>query len=116
MTNHTPVFLKDPNAVRPYHVVWCDLSGLNDGSATDDGELQGATISTMAWTVPSGITKDSDHKNALTIQGVSYGVNTVCTIVLSGGTVNTDYDLVCRITTSDGRTLDQTITIMVRQS
>ena len=48
--------------------------------------------------------------------GVSYGVNTVCTIVLSGGTVNTDYDLVCRITTSDGRTLDQTITIMVRQS
>lgn len=105
---------KDPNSVEPYFIVWCDADGTNDGSASDTGELQGATISTATWTVPSGITKDSSNQNAVTIKGVSYGVNTVATVWLSGGTDGTDYDLLCRITTSDSRTLDKTITVPVR--
>lgn len=105
---------KDPNSIEPYHYVWCDKDGINTGSATDTGELQGATISSYTVTVPSGITKDSDNKNAVTIHGVSYAVSTVVTVWLSGGTADADYDILCRIVTSDSRTLDQTMTLPVR--
>ena len=106
---------KDPDAVEPYFVVWCDKDGTNDGSATDDGELQGATISSATWTVPTGITKDSDNTSAVTIKGVTYGANTVATIWLSGGTAGTSYSIVCEIDTSDSRTLNQTIVIEVAE-
>ena len=105
---------KDPNAVEPYFIVWCDQDGTNDGTADDMGELQGSTISTVAWTVPTSITEDSANTNAVTIKGVEYGAATVCTIWLSAGTVNTDFDLLCRIVTSDSRTLDKTMTVRVR--
>lgn len=104
---------KDPDSVEPYFIVWCDKDGTNDGSSSDDGELQGETIATATWTVPTGITKDSSNTDAVTIQGVSYSANTVATVWLSGGTHNTDYDILCRITTAT-RTLDKTITIPVR--
>jgi len=107
---------KDPNSVEPYFVLWCDLDGTNTGAAGDDGELQGATISTVTWTVPTGITKDSSNQAAVTIKGIVYAINTVCTIWLSGGTDGANYDLLCHITTSDARTLEQTITIPVRNA
>jgi hypothetical protein len=108
--------LKDPDEVRPFTIVWCTLAdATNDGSTSDTGELQGATISTSTWTVPSGITKDSDNTSSVTIQGVTYSASTVATIVLSGGTDLTDYDIENEITTSDGRTLNKTITIKVRE-
>ncbi len=106
---------KDPNGVDFYHIVWCSKDGTNDGSAGDTGELQGATISTTTWTLPSGITKDSDNKSALTMRGITYGANTVTSILLSSGTGGLDYELLNRITTSDSRTLDKTITIPVRE-
>ena len=106
---------KDPNAVDWYHIVWCSEDGTNDGGASDIGELQGATISTTNWTVPTGITKDSDNKNEVTMRGITYGANTVTNILLSSGTAGLDYELLNRIETSDGRTLDKTITIMVRE-
>ena len=106
---------KDPDHVEPYFVVWCSKDGTNTGSASDSGELQGATISTTTWTVESGITKDSDNKAAVTIAGVSYAINTVATIWLSGGTANEDYQLTNKITTSDNRTLSRTINVPVRQ-
>jgi hypothetical protein len=40
--------------------------------------------------------------------------NRVVTVWLSGGTHNTDYDILCHITTSDSRTLDMTMTVPVR--
>ena len=108
---------KDPNNVEPYFFVWCDRAGTNDGSAADNGELQGATITSFTVTaVTSGITVDSSNKSAVSIRGVSYAVSTVVTVWLSGGTVNTDYDILCRIVTSDSRTLDQTIRVPVRSS
>ena len=106
---------KDPNAVDFYHIVWCSEDGTNDGSASDTGELQGATISTTDWTLPAGITEDSENSNELTMRGITYAADTVATIVLSSGTGGLDYELLNRITTSDGRTLDKTITIMVRE-
>jgi hypothetical protein len=73
------------------------------------------TISTTEWTVPSGITKDSDNTDAVTIRGVSYGVNTAATIWLSGATVG-EHTLTNKITTSDSRTLSQSITIEVKEN
>jgi len=106
---------KDPDNVEPYFIVWCDKDGTNDGSTGDSGELQGATIATATWTVPTGITKASENEDAVTIAGVSYGANTVATIWLSGGTVNKDYEINLVITTSDSRTLSKSIIVPVRQ-
>lgn len=108
---------KDPDAVEPYFIVWCDEGdGTNDGSSSDGGELQGATISTVTWTVPTGITKDSETEDAVTIKGVSYDANTVTTIWLSSGTPRVEYEFQCVITTSDSRTLTQSIVIPVRSN
>ena len=117
MTNAIKLPDKDPNSVEPYFMVWCDKDGTNDGSATDDGELQGATISTSAWTIsPAGtLTEDSENTDAVTIKGVSYGANTVATIRLSAGTAGITYTLTNRITTSDSRTLDKSIEITVSE-
>lgn len=106
---------KDGDDVEPYFIVWCSKNGTNNGGSTDSGELQGATISTVTWTVPAGITETSHNQNALSIKGVSYAINTVCTIWLSGGTAEVNYELTCKITTSDSRTLSRTIRIPVRQ-
>jgi len=104
---------KDPNSVEPYFIVWCDVDGTNDGTASDNGELQGATISTTSWTLESGITKDSDNTSSVSIKAVSYATNTVSTIWLSGGTSGTTYRCTNRITTSDSRTLDKSIFVPV---
>lgn len=116
MSQFTLMPPKDPNSVEPYFVVWCSPDGTNDGSVNDVGVLQGETISTVTWTVPTGITKDSDNKAAVTVHGVAYGINTVCTIWLSGGTDDANYDLACKIVTSGSpaRTLEKTIRVPVR--
>ena len=107
---------KDPNAIEPYFIVWCDEDGTNTGVATDRGELQGADIASATWTVPTGITKDSDNKDAVTINGVVYAANTVTTIWLKLGTGNKNYACHCQIVTDDAtpRTLEKTIIIPVR--
>lgn len=105
-------FIKDPDAVDVFGVRWCSPDSTNTGAGPEDtGKLQGATISTFDWVVPTGITEDSESVAAFSAQGISYGINTVHRITLSGGTASTDYHIVSRITTSDGRTLDRTITI-----
>lgn len=110
---------KDPDNVEPYFVIWCDIeTGLNDGSKHDHGELQGSSISTVEWIFPEGseLSKKTSNQNALTIAGVAYAVNTVCTIWLENGLANKDYPITCRITTDDSRTLDKTIIIPVRDA
>jgi len=84
-------FEKDPQAVLDYAIDWSDWLGSD-------------TISTSAWTVPAGITKDSDSNTT-----------TTTTIWLSGGTADTDYELINHIVTAGGREDDRTITIRVRQ-
>lgn len=84
-------FHKDPEAVLDYVVDWEDW-------------LDGDTISTSTWTVPTGITKDSDSNST-----------TTTTIWLSGGTVATRYALVNHIVTAAGREDDRTICVVVKQ-
>jgi hypothetical protein len=84
-------FTKDPDATLDYTIDWSLWLG------TD-------TISTAVWTVPTGITKTAEsHTTTLT------------TIWLSGGTVDAEYQVTCRITTAGGRIDDRTITIDVHQ-
>ena len=110
-------FVKDPSSVEPFYVVWCSLNNTNDGSATDNGRLQSETIATSTWTISpvtlSPLTEDSEGQAAVTIRGTIYAINTVATIMLSGGLDGTDYDLVNKITTAT-RTLEHTITVMCR--
>ena len=108
---------KDPQAKDFYYVVWCSRDGTNDGGEDDLGELQGATISTSNWAISptNGLTKDAENTSAITIRGVDYAIDTVATIKVSAGTNDSDYQATNTIVTSDGRTLEKTITIRVRQ-
>lgn len=83
-------FQKDPDAVLDYRVDWTDW-------------LDGDTIATSTWIVPSGITQDSESNST-----------TTATIWLSDGTEGTTYGVVNRITTTGGRTDDRTIYIVVK--
>lgn len=87
------IFDKDPDAVLDYYVNWAPW-------------LNGDTIVTSTWTVPSGITKDSDsHTDSLV------------TIWLSGGTAGAEYTLVNHIVTASvpPKKEDRTITIIMKQ-
>jgi hypothetical protein len=82
---------KDPDEVLDYALDWADRLAAGD------------TIDTSLWILPAGITKDNE--------GID-GANTV--IWLSGGTLGGSYDLVNRITTTGGRTHDQTVRVKVK--
>jgi hypothetical protein len=109
-------FIKDPDSSETFTIVWCSKNGTNDGSTGDTGALQGETISVAAGTVPTGLTKVSENTNITTIQGVTYALNTVHNIVMSGGTEGTNYEVFSRVTTSGGRILDKTITIVCQET
>ncbi len=81
---------KDPNEVLDYALNWT-------------GRLTGDTIATSVWTVPAGITSNSET------------VSDKQTVIwLSGGSNGTWYELLNRITTAGGRTMDQTVKIFVK--
>ena len=82
---------KDPNEVLDYVVDWSE-------------RLSGDTIANSSWTMPPGITKDSDSRTT-----------TTTTIWLSGGTIGESYSMVCRIVTAGGRTMDQTCKIKIKE-
>jgi len=86
------IYIKDPDAVLDYAFDWTDWLA--------DSE----TISSHTVTVPSGLTKDSDSES-----------DGVVTAWLSGGTAGTSYDVACKIVTSDGRTDERTIKVLVVQ-
>ena len=82
---------KDPDDVLDYEVDW-------------SAWLVADTISTSTWTLPAGITKNSDTNDT-----------TTTTIWLSGGTAGTKYTLVNRIVTAGGRTKDQSVKLPVKE-
>lgn len=84
-------FLKDPDAVLDYKRDWALWFA------------SGETIQTSSWVVPSGITKTNESVTS-----------TSATVWLSGGTAGTDYTVVNRIITNQGRTDDRSFLIQVR--
>jgi hypothetical protein len=91
MTN-TNVFTKDPDAVLDYRWDWSEW--------LETGE----TITSAVVTVPEGITKDSQDDTGETV-----------TVWLSGGTVETGYQIICHITTSEAREDDRSIYIRCQE-
>lgn len=84
-------YVKDPNANLDYGFNWSDWLASEE------------TIETSIWTVPAGLTKESESNTT-----------TVTVVWLSGGIVGVDYEVVNHIVTSMGREDDRTITLKVR--
>jgi hypothetical protein len=82
---------KDPDEVLDYSLNWSP-------------RLDSDTIATSTWVVPAGITKNSDTNTT-----------TTTTIWLSSGVASTTYDILNRITTAGGRTMDQTVKLKVKE-
>lgn len=83
---------KDPDAVLEYTLDW-------DAWLADADEL-----SAIAFTVPTGVTKDSEEFTSDT-----------ATVWLSGGTAGDSYKVTCHITTSAGREDDRTFYVDVKE-
>jgi hypothetical protein len=67
----------DPADKDWFFFCWCDVeTGLNDGSSSDTGELQGALLSSFVL-AGDGVTLLASNQNAVTVEGVSYDANTV---------------------------------------
>lgn len=106
---------KDPNDIDFVFFIWCDKDGTNTGSATDTGQLQGATISSHTVT-GSGVTIVSTVQTAVTVHGVTYAANTVVTAKVSGGTANTKAIATCHVVLSDTRELDMSVIIPIAEN
>lgn len=88
-------YLKDPNAKLDFSVEW------------EDWLASGETLSSVSWTVATGLTQSGSPAASNT--------TTRATVWLEGGTAGQDYDVTCRATTSAGRIDDRTLRIQVRQ-
>ncbi len=84
---------KDPDEIVDYDLSWVD-------QMTDDTD----TITSSTWTVPTGITKNSDSMTT-----------TRTKIWLSGGTTGEAYVFVNRVVTTGGRTLDQSVKLKMKE-
>lgn len=87
-------YTKDSNAKLDFAIDWTPWLQSGD------------TITTATWTVPAGITQ------ATPAPSVTGGK---ATIWLEGGTVGASYAVTCRVTTTQGRIDDRTITILIRE-
>lgn len=83
---------KDPNEVVDYDLKW-------DDQMTADTD----TLATSNWTVPSGLTRDSQSNTT-----------TRTKVWLSGGTTGETYTLLNRVTTAGGRTFDQSMKLKMK--
>lgn len=83
---------KDPNEVLDYQLRWTKRIASGDA------------ITASSWTVPDGITKQSDTFT-----------ETTTTIWLTGGTDGDEYEFVNRVTTTEGRIMDQSVTLRCRE-
>lgn len=88
-----PKYDHDPDANLDYEYDWSGwLTPVND------------TIATSVWIVPDGLTK-TDEANT----------TTTATVWISGGTAGTNYTVTNRITTTNGRIDDRSITLRCKE-
>ena len=98
---------KDPDAVLDYKRDWnrrppATPNG-NPGVPGTGWLAEGETIATSTWTVPDGLTKDSESHD-----------DTTATVWLSGGTLGANYIITNHITTSQGRSDERSLPIEIR--
>lgn len=66
--------------------------------------LNGDTLATATWTLPTGLTKAAETNTT-----------TVAKVKISGGTAGESYACVLDVTTTDGQTFQRTITLKVKE-
>lgn len=79
---------KDPEAILDYTLDWATWLGAD------------TIVGAPTWTVPPGITKNSQTNTT-----------TTATVWLSGGAANNDYTIECKIVTAGGRTDERSFII-----
>lgn len=84
-------YFKDPGSKLDYSIDWSDW-------------LQEDTLLTAVWTIPDGLTKESEEHTS-----------TFALVWISGGTAGANYTCTCVITTAGGRTDERSIIISVRE-
>ena len=87
-------FVKDPDAIREITIDWSDFLGAK-------------TISAAVWTVPAGLTKESESNTT-----------TASSVIISGGALNAEIKIVCHITfgsSSPAEEDDRTILVVIKQ-
>lgn len=82
---------KDPDEVLDYGIDWA--ARIEAGDA----------IATVTWTFPAGITKSNEQL-----------AGTVASVFVSGGTEAETYSIGCRVTTTGGRTMDETAKLKIK--
>lgn len=87
-----PTYTKDKDSKLDYGFDWTDWLAT------------GETISSVAWTVATGLTEDTLKRN---------NTGTVVSTWVSGGTAGTTYTVAAKITTSDGRIDERVLKIRV---
>ncbi len=90
--------IRDAAAKHPDSAKWYWFEWSSD-------ELQGANLSAVTWTLPSGITKDDEA-----FSGRLMGIK------LSSGILGADYDLDVEVVTTAPETLHETVRIRVRST
>ena len=86
---------KDPDAVERFGVDWAARL-----------DVDGATLTNVTWSAtPTGLTLSGASNN-----------DTKASTLVAGGTVGSTYELLCRVTTSDGQTLDHTLTLLIQSA
>lgn len=93
MTESLQTFKKDPDAILDYGFDWSDWLAVH-----------GDTITASTWTVPTGISEGANSRDATSVK-----------VWLSGGTAGETYVISCKIVTSDDRTDERSLTIMVEE-
>lgn len=87
---------KDPNEVLDYGINWAPRVAAGD------------TIIAVVHTVVSGDVVIDDETFS------SSGTVHTTTVWLSGGTLASSAEILCRVTTDDGRTMDQTVRLKIK--
>lgn len=83
---------KDPDEVLDYTLRW-------------SRRLDGDTIDTSSWTIDDDALEQESNSNT----------DTTTTVWLSGGTIGEKYTLTNRVVTAGGRTMEESVTIRIRE-
>lgn len=83
---------KDPDEVLDYEIDWTT-------------RLAGDTILTSTWTI---------SPDSLLVKNSDTFTGSTTTIWLQGGTLGKTYELTNRVTTAGGRTMDQTVDLLIQ--
>ncbi len=89
--------IKDPNEVLDYEVDWAD----EEQPRLEDGE----TLLTSTFSIVEG---------DVVIDSSTFASSGLATVWLSGGTAGTKCVILNRVTTSEDRTYDQSVTLRIR--